>query len=101
MSKYLQQELISFKFLPFTMLIAFYTVSRTVSIKPNHAFENGVFLSSCLSYLTLNKFPHVIHGCDIMEDVAIAYGYNNIEETIPKSMTIANQVRVMGHVKLN
>jgi phenylalanyl-tRNA synthetase beta subunit len=27
-----------------------------------------------------------------MEDVAIAYGYNNIEETIPKSMTIANQV---------
>ncbi|XP_028393837.1 phenylalanine--tRNA ligase beta subunit-like [Dendronephthya gigantea] len=33
----------------------------------------------------------VIHACDIMEDVAIAYGYNNIEETIPKSMTIANQ----------
>ncbi|XP_046850860.1 phenylalanine--tRNA ligase beta subunit-like [Xenia sp. Carnegie-2017] len=33
----------------------------------------------------------VIHACDIMEDVAIAYGYNNIEETIPKSMTIAHQ----------
>ena len=33
----------------------------------------------------------VIHACDIQEDVAIAYGYNNIEETIPKSMTIANQ----------
>ena len=32
-----------------------------------------------------------------MEDVAIAYGYNNIEETIPKSMTIANQVRVMDY----
>ena len=38
---------------------------------------------------------NVIHACDIQEDVAIAYGYNNIEETIPKSMTIANQVRVL------
>merc|ERR1712076_289885 len=33
----------------------------------------------------------ILHPCDIMEDVAIAYGYNNIEKTLPKSMTIANQ----------
>ena len=39
----------------------------------------------------------MIHACDIMEDVAIAYGYNNIEETIPKAMTIANQVNIELH----
>jgi len=33
----------------------------------------------------------ILHPCDIMEDVAIAYGYNNIEKTLPKSMTIAAQ----------
>jgi phenylalanyl-tRNA synthetase beta chain len=31
----------------------------------------------------------ILHPCDIMEDVAIAYGFNNIKETMPKSNTIA------------
>nr|XP_020651144.1 phenylalanine--tRNA ligase beta subunit [Pogona vitticeps] len=34
----------------------------------------------------------IIHSCDIMEDAAIAYGYNNIQMTIPKTYTIANQL---------
>ena len=25
----------------------------------------------------------VLHACDVYEDVAIAYGYNNIERTVP------------------
>ncbi|XP_078616543.1 phenylalanine--tRNA ligase beta subunit-like [Branchiostoma floridae x Branchiostoma japonicum] len=33
----------------------------------------------------------IIHACDIMEDVAIGYGYNNIQMTIPKTNTIADQ----------
>lgn len=33
----------------------------------------------------------VIHACDIYEDVAIAYGYNNIEKTLPRTNTIAQQ----------
>ncbi|KAM8804923.1 SYFB ligase, partial [Eudromia elegans] len=36
--------------------------------------------------------PDVIHACDIMEDAAIAYGYNNIQMDIPKTYTIANQL---------
>lgn len=31
----------------------------------------------------------ILHACDIVEDVAIAYGFNNIKETMPKSNTIA------------
>uniref|UniRef100_A0A803XP16 Phenylalanine--tRNA ligase beta subunit n=1 Tax=Meleagris gallopavo TaxID=9103 RepID=A0A803XP16_MELGA len=34
----------------------------------------------------------VIHACDIVEDAAIAYGYNNIQMVIPKTYTIANQL---------
>nr|XP_056705904.1 phenylalanine--tRNA ligase beta subunit [Euleptes europaea] len=33
----------------------------------------------------------IIHACDIIEDAAVAYGYNNIQMTIPKTYTIANQ----------
>lgn len=35
----------------------------------------------------------IIHACDIVEDAAVAYGFNNIPMTIPKTYTIANQVR--------
>ena len=34
----------------------------------------------------------VLHGCDIMEDVAIAYGFNNINMTLPKTSCVAKQV---------
>ncbi|XP_063061076.1 phenylalanine--tRNA ligase beta subunit [Engraulis encrasicolus] len=34
----------------------------------------------------------VIHACDIMEDAAIAYGFNNIPRTTPKTYTVANQL---------
>uniref|UniRef100_A0AAQ5YR91 Phenylalanine--tRNA ligase beta subunit n=1 Tax=Amphiprion ocellaris TaxID=80972 RepID=A0AAQ5YR91_AMPOC len=33
----------------------------------------------------------VIHACDIMEDAAIAYGFNNITRTTPRAYTVANQ----------
>lgn len=34
----------------------------------------------------------IIHACDIIEDVAISYGYNNIEKTIPKSNCVSAEV---------
>ena len=33
----------------------------------------------------------VIHACDIIEDVAIAYGYNNVERSPPATSCIADQ----------
>ena len=33
----------------------------------------------------------VLHPCDVAEDVAIAYGYNNIVRTVPKTQTVAVQ----------
>jgi len=37
----------------------------------------------------------ILHSCDIVEDVAIAYGYDNIKKTLPRSMTIGSQQLAM------
>ena len=34
----------------------------------------------------------ILHPCDIYEDVAISYGYNNIEKILPKTSTVAKQL---------
>lgn len=34
----------------------------------------------------------ILHECDIAEDLAIAYGFNNITEVIPSSVTIGSQL---------
>ena len=34
----------------------------------------------------------VIHACDVVEDVAIAYGYNNVAMTFPSTNTVAQQI---------
>lgn len=31
----------------------------------------------------------ILHACDIMEDVAIAYGYDNLSKGVPKVNTVA------------
>jgi len=35
--------------------------------------------------------PDILHPCDVLEDVAIACGYNNIKTTVPKSYTLGAQ----------
>lgn len=37
----------------------------------------------------------ILHFCDIAEDCAVAYGFNNISKTVPKTSCIGNQVRVL------
>lgn len=34
----------------------------------------------------------ILHSCDIVEDVAIAYGFNNIKKTIPNTNCFSNEV---------
>ncbi|KAG9510108.1 Phenylalanine--tRNA ligase beta subunit, partial [Fragariocoptes setiger] len=36
----------------------------------------------------------ILNDCDIMEDVGIAYGYDNIPQTLPKCATISSQVPI-------
>lgn len=34
----------------------------------------------------------ILHGCDIMEDVAIAYGFNNLQISVPKTVTVGKEL---------
>jgi phenylalanyl-tRNA synthetase beta chain len=38
--------------------------------------------------------PDILHECDIMEDAAIAYGFNNLARTFPTTNTVAQQLPV-------
>jgi len=33
--------------------------------------------------------PDILHECDIMEDAAVAYGFNNLKRTFPATNTVA------------
>lgn len=39
------------------------------------------------------RVADVIDKCDIREDVAVAYGFNNIQMEVPHTVAVANQVR--------
>lgn len=36
----------------------------------------------------------VLHACDVYEDIAIAYGYNNIKKRMPRTSTIGKQLPI-------
>ena len=38
--------------------------------------------------------PDILHECDIMEDAAIAYGFNNLPKTFPATSTVAQPLAV-------
>jgi phenylalanyl-tRNA synthetase beta chain len=40
----------------------------------------------------------ILHACDIMEDVAISYGFNNIPKTIPKTNCFSDEVKIIYQV---
>lgn len=33
--------------------------------------------------------PDILHECDIMEDAAVAYGFDNLKRTFPSTSTVA------------
>jgi len=38
--------------------------------------------------------PDILHECDIMEDAAIAYGYNRLPDTFPTTNTVAQPLAI-------
>jgi len=38
--------------------------------------------------------PDILHECDIMEDAAIAYGFNNLPDIFPATSTVAQPLAV-------
>ena len=38
--------------------------------------------------------PDIMHECDLMEDAAIAYGFNNLPDTFPPTSTVAQPLAI-------
>lgn len=38
--------------------------------------------------------PDILHECDLMEDAAIAYGFNNLPDTFPQTSTVAQPLEL-------
>jgi phenylalanyl-tRNA synthetase beta chain len=38
--------------------------------------------------------PDILHECDIMEDAAIAYGFNKLPDTFPATNTVAQPLAI-------
>ncbi|CAH8590278.1 unnamed protein product [Dicrocoelium dendriticum] len=63
-------------------------ISSICSDYPN-ADSNSVTPSGLLSVLIPPTRHDILHACDIVEDVAIAHGYDNIPEQLPTTYCIA------------
>ena len=38
--------------------------------------------------------PDIMHECDLMEDAAIAYGFNNLPDTFPPTSTVGRPLEL-------
>lgn len=38
--------------------------------------------------------PDILHECDLMEDTAIAYGFNKLPDTFPATSTVAQPLAI-------
>ncbi|OBZ76644.1 Phenylalanine--tRNA ligase beta subunit [Grifola frondosa] len=56
-------------------------MTLTASVSPNNPDEVAVMVPPTR--------PDILHECDIMEDTAIAYGFNNLPDTFPSTSTVA------------
>jgi len=64
---------------------------RMASLLSRMALPTVIKSSNILSVTAPPTRADILHPCDIMEDVAIAYGYNNIKKTIPQCYTTGRQ----------
>ena len=71
------------------MLLCMFSREKRLGAQIGVVFQNLCRINTYDFYF---EILDVIHACDVYEDIAIAFGYNNIEERIPKTSTIAHQV---------
>lgn len=61
-------------------------MSLHATVSPNDADELQVQVPATR--------PDILHECDIMEDAAIAYGFNNLPDTFPATSTVAQPLAI-------
>lgn len=61
-------------------------MSHSTTISPNDPDELVVNVPATR--------PDIFHECDIMEDAAIAYGFNNLPDIFPSTSTVAQPLAI-------
>lgn len=69
-----------------------------VEIPPTRAGHSCLVLSPLKLHSSM--CTDILHSCDIIEDVAIAYGFNNVQKSLPTTNTVAHQVRGLSALLL-
>jgi len=68
--------------------------ARVAELLTKMCLESTVTQGDTLTVKIPPTRQDILHPCDIYEDVAIAHGYNNITKTVPKTLTVAQQLPV-------
>ncbi len=61
-------------------------MTLTASVSPNNSDEIIVQVPPTR--------PDILHECDLMEDAAIAYGFNKLPDTFPATSTVAQPLAI-------
>jgi phenylalanyl-tRNA synthetase beta chain len=61
-------------------------MSHTASVSPSNHDEILIKVPATR--------PDILHECDIMEDAAIAYGFNNLPDIFPSTSTVAQPLAI-------
>lgn len=61
-------------------------MALTATVSPSNPDEISVHIPATR--------PDILHECDIMEDAAIAYGFNNLPDTFPATSTVAQPLAI-------
>ncbi|CAL7934786.1 unnamed protein product [Xylocopa violacea] len=67
------------------------TEEELANLLSRMSLKTSVINGNKLNVLVPPTRHDIIHACDIYEDIAIAYGYNQIQKTIPHLSTIAEE----------
>lgn len=67
------------------------TAEELANLLSRMSLKTSVLNGNKLNVLVPPTRHDIIHACDIYEDIAIAYGYNQIEKTLPRLSTIAEE----------
>ncbi|CAL7934787.1 unnamed protein product [Xylocopa violacea] len=83
------------------------TEEELANLLSRMSLKTSVINGNKLNVLVPPTRHDIIHACDIYEDIAIAYGYNQIQKTIPHLSTIAEEcshedlTEKLGHKLIN
>lgn len=68
-------------------------MSLNPTLKPAAAPSNPGYLDEITVSVPCIR-PDILHECDIVEDAAVAYGYNNLPDIFPQTSTVAQPLPI-------